>query len=206
MCKIVLTNDTTYDLIHYLCIRKKKQKPINLKLKHMKKILLIAVMAMLTTASFAHKRIVNATPISNDTIYYNVENMRVDSKDVAAYGRLLLTEGTGREKRDVFRDFYPNGNVKIEGGYSFIDLSDDKNTRYEGDVTAFYPNGKEKWHGTFVNGKPNGYFTMMMRDGSIATAQFINGKSRLNYFVVPSPDGTMSRRDIKELESFLKIK
>ena len=71
----------------------------------MKKILLIAVMAMLTTASFAHKRIVNATPISNDTIYYNVENMRVDSKDVAAYGRLLLTEGTGREKRDVFRDF-----------------------------------------------------------------------------------------------------
>ena len=75
-----------------------------------------------------------------------------------------------------------------------------------GDVTAFYPNGKEKWRGTFVNGKPNGYFTMMMRDGSIATAQFINGKSRLNYFVVTSPDGTMSRRDIKELESFLKIK
>ena len=94
----------------------------------------------------------------------------------------------------------------FEGKEYSIDLSDDKNTRYEGDVTAFYPNGKEKWHGTFVNGKPNGYFTMMMRDGSIATAQFINGKSRLNYFVVTSPDGTMSRRDIKELESFLKIK
>ena len=46
----------------------------------------------------------------------------------------------------------------------------------------------------------------VLRDGSIATAKFINGKSHLNYFVVTSPDGTMSRRDIKELESFLKIK
>lgn len=170
----------------------------------MKKLLLVAAMAMVTVATYAHRRVVNATPVSNDTIYYNVENMRVDSKDLAAYGRLLLVEGTGRDKRDVFRDFYPNGNVKIEGGYSFIDLNNDNNTRLEGDVTAFYPNGKEKWRGTFVNGKPDGYFTMMMRDGSVATAQFIDGKSRLDYFVVTAPDGSTSRRDIKDLKSFLK--
>ena len=62
-------------------------------------------MAMLTIASYGHKRIENATPVSNDTIYYNADHIRVDSKSDAAYGRLLMTEGTGAQKRDVFRDF-----------------------------------------------------------------------------------------------------
>ena len=92
----------------------------------MKKILLVAIMAMLTVASYAH------------------------DKSDAAYGRLLLTAGKGVEKRDIFRDFYPNGTLKAEGGYSFIDLSNDNNTQLDGDVTAFYPNGKEKWQGKFV--------------------------------------------------------
>lgn len=170
----------------------------------MKKILLVAMMAMLATVTYAHKRILNAVPVSNDTIYYNVDKVRVDDKSDAAYGRMLLTVGTGMQKRDIFRDYYPNGTLKIEGGYSFIDLSNDNNTKLDGEVTAYYPNGKEKWQGTFVNGKPEGYFTMMMRDGSIATAQFVNGKSKLDYFVVTSPDGTMTKRDVKELKSFLK--
>lgn len=161
-------------------------------------------MAMLTAATYAHKRIENAVPVSNDTIYYSIDKMRVDDKSQAAYGRLLLTVGTGAQKRDVFRDYYPNGTLKIEGGYSFIDLSNDNNTKLEGDVTAYYPNGKEKWQGSFVNGMANGYFTMMMRDGSIATAQFVNGKSKLDYFVVTAPDGTMTKRDVKDLQSFLK--
>ena len=110
-------------------------------------------MAMLTVASYAHKRVLNAVPVSNDTIYYNVDNIRVYDKSDAAYGRLLLTAGKGVEKRDIFRDFYPNGTLKAEGGYSFIDLSNDNNTQLDGEVTAFYPNGKEKWQGKFVNGK-----------------------------------------------------
>ena len=170
----------------------------------MKKILLVAIMAMLTLASYAHKRVLNAVPVSNDTIYYNVDNIRVDDKSDAAYGRLLLTAGKGVEKRDIFRDFYPNGTLKAEGGYSFIDLSNDNNTQLDGEVTAFYPNGKEKWQGKFVNGKANGYFTVMMRDGSIATAQFVNGKSKLDYFVVTAADGTMSKRDVKDLKHLLK--
>ena len=112
--------------------------------------------------------------------------------------------GKGVEKRDIFRDFYPNGTLKAEGGYSFIDLSNDNNTQLDGEVTAFYPNGKEKWQGKFVNGKANGYFTVMMRDGSIATAQFVNGKSKLDYFVVTAADGTMSKRDVKDLKHLLK--
>ena len=138
-------------------------------------------MAMLTVASYAHKRVLNAVPVSNDTIYYNVDNIRVDDKSDAAYGRLLLTAGKGVEKRDIFRDFYPNGTLKAEGGYSFIDLSNDNNTQLDGEVTAFYPNGKEKWQGKFVN-----------------------GKSKLDYFVVTAADGTMSKRDVNDLKHLLK--
>ena len=195
---------------YYIIFAVEKKKNINKKTyifkntTAMKKILLVAIMAMLTVASYAHKRVLNAVPVSNDTIYYNVDNIRVDDKSDAAYGRLLLTAGKGVDKRDIFRDFYPNGTLKAEGGYSFIDLSNDNNTQLEGEVTAFYPNGKEKWQGKFVNGKANGYFTVMMRDGSIATAQFVNGKSKLDYFVVTAADGTMSKRDVKDLKHLLK--
>ncbi len=197
---------TNYYII-FAVEKKKKYKQKTYIFKNttaMKKILLVAIMAMLTVASYAHKRVLNAVPVSNDTIYYNVDNIRVDDKSDAAYGRLLLTAGKGVDKRDIFRDFYPNGTLKAEGGYSFIDLSNDNNTQLEGEVTAYYPNGKEKWQGKFVNGKANGYFTVMMRDGSIATAQFVNGKSKLDYFVVTAADGTMSKRDVKDLKHLLK--
>ena len=170
----------------------------------MKKMFLISILALLSIASYGHRRVVNATPVSTDTIYYNDANQRVYERAEAAYGRLLLTEGTGRNKRDVFQDYYMNGKLKLEGGYSFLDLSDDNNTQLDGDITAFYQNGKEKWRGTFVNGKPQGYFVMMMRDGSVATAEFENGRSKHDYFTVTAPDGTMKLRDIRDLKSFLK--
>ena len=171
----------------------------------MKKILLLTMMAFITMASYAHKRVSEtATVVSTDTIYYNADYIRVDNRADAAYGRLLLTEGTGRQKREVFRDYYMNGKLKLEGGYSFIDLNDDRNTKVEGDVTAFYPNGKEKNRGSFIGGEPEGYLTVMMRDGSIATAEFVNGISRFNYFVVTATDGNQTRRDINDLKIFLK--
>ena len=132
------------------------------------------MIAFMTMASYAHKRVSEtATVVSTDTIYYNADYIRVNNRVDAAYGRLLLTEGTGKNKREVFRDYYMNGKLKLEGGYSFIDLNDDRNTKVEGDVTAFYPNGKEKYRGSFIGGKPEGYLTVMMRDGSIATAEFV---------------------------------
>lgn len=171
----------------------------------MKKIFLLTLMALTTMVTYAHKRISEtAVAVSTDTIYYNADYIRVMDRSEAAYGRLLLTEGTGRNKRDVFRDFYMNGNVKMEGGYSFIDLENDRNTKVEGDITAFYPNGKEKYRGSFVNGQPDGYFTLLMRDGSIATAEFVNGKSRFNYFMVTNQQGQQTKRNIDDLKSFLK--
>jgi len=67
-----------------------------------------------------------------------------------------------------------------------------------------YKNGKEKWHGTFKNGKRNGYFTLMMRDGSVAVAEYENGVSKHDYFTVTRTDGTMEKRPLSEIKSFLQ--
>ncbi len=169
----------------------------------MKKLLLISVMGMLTIASYGRKHVENATVVA-DTIYYAENMQNVATKSQAGYYRLLMTEGTGMMKRDVFQDFYVNGNMKAEGGYSFVDLGNDKNTVFDGEVTTYYINGKEKWHGTYKNGVRNGYFTMMMREGGVAVAEFVNGVSKHDYFTVTNSDGTMTKRPISEIKSLLQ--
>jgi acyl-CoA thioesterase FadM len=61
------------------------------------------------------------------------------------------------------------------------------------------------WHGNYVNGQRNGYFTLQMRDGSVATVEFVNGKSKYDYFVVTSPTGEMQKRPVSEIRSLLNI-
>ena len=170
----------------------------------MKKILVISIMAAFALASnAANKRMMENATIVADTIYYDANRMNVADRSDASYYRLLLKAGKGQQKQDMFQDFYLNGSLKAEGGYSFIDLGNDNNTKMDGEVTTYYPNGKEKWRGQFANGKPNGYFTMQMRDGSIAVAEFVNGKSKFDYFTVTRPDGTIKRHSINELDSLL---
>ena len=73
-------------------------------------------MALMTVATFGRKRVENATVVA-DTIFY-AENMKnVASADQASYYRLLMTTGAGINKKDVFQDFYMNGNLRAEGGY-----------------------------------------------------------------------------------------
>ena len=168
----------------------------------MKKIFLFAIMALITVSSFARKRIENATVVA-DTLYYAANMMNVANRDQASYYRLLMTEGSGLTKRDVFQDYYMNGNLKAEGGYSFVDLSNDKNTVLNGEVTTFYPNGKEKLHGNYVNGKREGYFTLQLREGGVAVVQFKNGKSVHNYFTVTHKDGTIEKKPLSEIRAFM---
>ena len=66
-----------------------------------------------------------------------------------------------------------------------------------------YQNGKEKWHGKYVNGKRNGYFTLHLREGGIAVVQFKEGKSMHDHFMVTLPDGAMEKRPIKELKALM---
>jgi antitoxin component YwqK of YwqJK toxin-antitoxin module len=171
----------------------------------MKRILLLSIMALMTVVSFGRNRQNNETTVVSDTIFYSDNMLSTVQRSEASYYRLLMTEGNGLQKRDIFKDYYLNGQLKAVGGYSFIDLGNDNNTVLNGEVTTYYNNGKERWHGNFNNGKRNGRFTLQMRDGSFASAQFIDGVSKYDYFIVTSPNGDITKHPISELKSLLKI-
>ncbi|WP_434501741.1 VCBS domain-containing protein [Prevotella sp.] len=169
----------------------------------MRRFLLISVMAMLTIVSYGRKHVAENAVVVADTIYYAENMMNVATSGQASYYRLLMKQGQGLNKKNVFQDFYMNGTLRAEGAYSFIDLGNDANTILDGEITTYYKNGKEKWHGKYVNGKREGYFTMQMRQGGVAVVQFENGKSAHDYFTITNADGTMEKRPISDLKSFM---
>ena len=168
----------------------------------MKRIILLSMMALMTIASFGRKHVENVTVVA-DTILYAENMSNVASSAQASYYRLLMTTGTGLNKKDVFKDYYMNGNLRAEGGYSFIDLGNDRNTIFNGEVTTYYKNGKEKWHGKYVNGKREGYFTLQLREGGVAVVQFKNGKSVHDFFTVTYKDGKMEKKPLSEISAFM---
>ena len=170
----------------------------------MKKIILMSAMLLMTIASFGRNRVSEKAVVVADTIYYAANQKCVNNSSQASYYRLLKQQGKGLTKEDVFQDYYMNGNLKAEGGYSFIDLDNDKNSVLNGEVTTYYVNGKEKLHGNYVNGQRNGYFTLQLRDGGVAVVAYKNGKSLYDYFVVTMPDGTQSKRSLSEIKSLLQ--
>lgn len=170
----------------------------------MKKILLIVVMMLMTVASFGHKRVSETATVVGDTIYYAANHMSVNNASEASYYRLLMTQGVGVHKENVFKDYYMDGTLRAEGGYSFIDLGNDKNTVYNGDITTYYQNGKEKMRGTYVNGQREGYFTLQLRNGGVATVRYKDGQSAYDYFVVTMPDGTQSKHKLSEIRGLLQ--
>ncbi len=170
----------------------------------MKKIALISIMLISAVASFGHQRISNDAVVVADTIYYSADHMSVTQAAQASYYRLLMTQGTGVNKEDVFKDFYMDGTLKAEGGYNFVDLGNDKNTILNGDVITYYANGKEKLHGKYVDGKRNGYFTLQLREGGVAVVKYENGRSVFDHFMVTRPDGSQEERPLSEISSLLQ--
>jgi antitoxin component YwqK of YwqJK toxin-antitoxin module len=170
----------------------------------MKKIVLISMLLLMTVASFGRKHVSENATMVGDTIYYAADKMSVSSPEQASYYRLLLTEGKGMAKQNLFKDFYMDGTLKAEGGYSFVDLGNDKNTVFNGDVTTYYANGKEQMHGKFVDGKRDGYFTLQLNNGGVAVVQYNNGVSTHDYFMVTMPNGNQEKRPLSEIRSLLQ--
>lgn len=170
----------------------------------MKKIILLSMMTLMAVASYGRKHVSPDAVIASDTIYYSADKTSVSGRAEADYYRLLMTQGTGVNKRDVFQDYYLNGILKAEGGYNFIDLGNDSNTVFDGEVTTYYPDGMQKVHGKYVNGKRQGHFTVQMNDGSIAVIEFANGQSKHDYFVITGKDGQMEKRPVSEIRSLLQ--
>ena len=103
----------------------------------MKKLILMSAMLLMTIASFGRTRVSENAKVVGDTIYYAANMQSVNNAREAAYYRLLKTQNSGLAKEDVFQDFYMNGKLRAEGGYSFVDLSNDKNTVLNGEVTTY---------------------------------------------------------------------
>ena len=170
----------------------------------MKKIILLSVMALVAVVGYGRRHVSADAVLASDTIYYSADRKNVSERAEAHYYRLLLTQGAGADKQDVFRDFYLNGVLKAEGGYKFVDLGNDSNTIFDGEVTTYYPNGMQKVHGKYVNGMRQGHFTVLMEDGRIAVMEFANGRSKHDYFVITSQDGHTEKRPISEIRSLLQ--
>lgn len=168
----------------------------------MKKILIMVMAVMVSTISFARKGAV-VYSVSNDTIFYNHEMKAVTNGNQASYYRILAKEDYKGAKRDIFEDYYLNGQKRCEGGYAFIDLANDANTILDGMVITYYPNGKEKWRCNYKNGKRDGYLTLQMRDGSIAVVEYVDGISKYDYAAVTSPDGSIAKRSLSSLKKLL---
>lgn len=169
----------------------------------MKKLLIIAVLSMVSVCGFARKN-VTTTVVSQDTVYYNGQLQKVANREDAEYYRLFAKENYEGQQREVFQDFYLNGNLRMQAGYSFLDLSNDKNTVLDGTVTTYYPNGKEKWQCNYQNGKRHGYLSLMLRDGSIVTAQYNHGNLVNNYLVVTHADGTMEKVPVSDYKHLIQ--
>lgn len=169
----------------------------------MKRIFLFAIIAMTTAVSYGREVVSPEAVVTSDTIYYAANKMNVSNRSEASYYRLLMTQGKGANKQEVFKDFYLNGTLKAEGGYDFIDLGNDGNTVLNGEVTTYYPDGKIKSMGKYVNGKREGFFNVQMSDGSIASMEFVGGQSKYDYFLLTRKDGSVERRPIAEIKSLL---
>ena len=80
----------------------------------------------------------------------------------------------------------------------------DANTVLDGHVTAYYPNGMEKWHCNYKDGKREGYLTLHLRDGSIGVVAYREGKSRFDYMTITHPDGRMEKVGLKHYSSLIQ--
>lgn len=168
----------------------------------MKKLLLIAVLAMISVCGFARKN-VTTTVVSQDTVYYNNQLVKVADREDAEYYRLFAKEDYKGQQRDIFQDYYLNGNIRMEGGYKFLDLSNHNNTVLDGQVITYYPNGKEKWQCNYKNGKRQGYLTLQLRDGSVVVAQYDYGQLVHNYLMLTHANGKMEKVPVSEYEHLI---
>lgn len=169
----------------------------------MKKLLLIAVLSLISVCGFARKN-VTTTVVSQDTVYYNAQMVKVASRENAEYYRLFAKEDYKGQQRDVFQDYNMNGSLRMQGGYSFLDLNNDKNTVLDGEVTTYYPNGKEKWTCKYKDGKRQGYLSLQLRDGSIVVAQYDYGNLVHNYLMKTNANGQMEQVPIDEYEHLIQ--
>ncbi|MEO6849613.1 MAG: hypothetical protein ABI203_07635 [Mucilaginibacter sp.] len=105
----------------------------------------------------------------SDTIYYFAKNQVVKNKDSADFVRIVLPPDTAVDKNLLLiKDYYKNGRLKFIGHarYSFYKFL------MQGTCVDYFPNGRKRSIGSFIDNNPVGDFWEYYPNGKI----FITGK------------------------------
>jgi hypothetical protein len=108
---------------------------------------------------------------AQDKIYYDSHNKGADASNAAFY-RIVP-----KSPEDTVRDYYMTGELERTSLAISIDRTDDKNTRWKGEKTYYYKNGKIKATEDFnLDGKHDGLSTLYYESGQVKSEyNFTNG-------------------------------
>ena len=108
-----------------------------------------------------------------DTVYYDKDGVGISTPAFAAYYRVYAPNTLiGNKKR--FRDYYSNGQIKVEGEYDYIDTEYDNNTIFDGECISYYENGNIKEKRKLQNGYLNGEYISYYENGLVELHTFFN--------------------------------
>lgn len=152
-----------------------------------------------------------------DTLYYDANGKGGVHPAFAAYYRILPFGGDSCQRKP-FRDYYPTGELRTEGGLLHIDSLDDSRTVFDGPWTDYYRSGRVAAQRLRLAGKNEGEHTSYYEDGLIRErayylagkltgirtefpddgsrciqTEYENGLPKYGYYTVSNPDGYVSR-------------
>ena len=147
-----------------------------------------------------------------DTLYYDKDWKGVPIKELADYYRVAFYP-TDSQQPKRFRDYYITGELAGDGTFISIDKNDASESVYDGEINAYYKNGKllRCYHytkgiedGTLTDyyenglvsseitmneGVPDGLFTQFLEDGTYIVMEFDNGSLPYDYYLHVTPEG-----------------
>jgi clan AA aspartic protease (TIGR02281 family) len=106
-------------------------------------------------------------------LYYDENWKGLPSASGASYYRIAYIASNSNYK-SYFIDYYITGEIQSEGSFTRIDLHDDANSLYHGEVLWYYKSGKLAGKTKFVNGKREGESFLYEEDGSYSRLWYNN--------------------------------
>lgn len=162
-----------------------------------------------------------------DTIYYNKEWKVTKNKAFANYYRLALYPADANASKD-FRTYYMSGELQGEGSFEELDPVNDAKSKFVGQITTYFKNGKLQEQKTFEYGKLAGELTTYYDNGNVREHFFMengdktgvaasfteNGKVctltpyinnvQEGYYVVVDVDGNYSKYSLADNQPILE--
>lgn len=162
-----------------------------------------------------------------DTIYYNKEWKVTKNKAFANYYRLALYPADASASKE-FRTYYMSGELQGEGSFEELDPVNDAKSKFVGQISIYFKNGKLQEQKTYEQGKLTGELTTYYDNGNVREHFFMengdktgvaasfteNGKVCMltpyvnnvqeGYYVVVDVDGNYSKYSLSDNQPILE--